>query len=82
MALPLIVGGDLNSYLGSKSVIQNMSTAAPHMDCGDKPTHTMGLTLDHMFVNVPAAWAHSCRREDDSFGSDHYPLVLSVNIPR
>ena len=80
--LPLIVGGDLNSYLGSKGVIETMSAAAPHMNCGDKPTHTMGLTLDHMFANVPDAWPHTCRREDDSFGSDHYPLVLSVTIPR
>src|SRR5262245_31977922 len=38
--LPLVIGGDLNTYLGSQSVMQTMSTIAPHMDCGSKPTHT------------------------------------------
>ena len=79
--LPLIVGGDLNTYLGSHRVIQTMSGIAPRMDCGSKPTHTLGLTLDHLFVDVPTAWAHDCHRAADAFGSDHYPLVLSLNIP-
>jgi endonuclease/exonuclease/phosphatase family metal-dependent hydrolase len=79
--LPLILGGDLNTYLGSKQVIDTLSTIAPHIDCGSRPTHTLGLTLDHVFADVPAAWPHDCRREDDAFGSDHYPLVLSMSVP-
>jgi endonuclease/exonuclease/phosphatase family metal-dependent hydrolase len=79
--LPLIIGGDLNSYLASKSVIETVSGIAPHADCGDKPTHTLGLRLDHMFANIPESWPGQCVRADDPFGSDHYPLVFSLNIP-
>jgi endonuclease/exonuclease/phosphatase (EEP) superfamily protein YafD len=79
--LPLIVGGDLNTYLGSKGVINAMSQIAPHTDCGGQPTHAFGLTLDHFFADVPPAWSGECRRGDSVFGSDHYPLVLSLNVP-
>ena len=34
--LPLIIGGDLNTYLGSQSVIRAMSTIAPHMRLGNR----------------------------------------------
>jgi endonuclease/exonuclease/phosphatase family metal-dependent hydrolase len=79
--LPLVVGGDLNSYMGSQSVIGTMSEIGAHMDCGSRPTHVWGMTLDHMFTHVPSAWAHECHRADSAFGSDHYPLVLSMNVP-
>jgi endonuclease/exonuclease/phosphatase family metal-dependent hydrolase len=79
--LPLIVGGDLNTYLSSKGVIDTMSQIAPHTDCGGQATHAFGLTLDHIFADVPSAWSPDCRRGDNAFGSDHYPLVLSLNIP-
>jgi endonuclease/exonuclease/phosphatase family metal-dependent hydrolase len=79
--LPLVVGGDLNSYIGSQSAIQTMSTIGIHTNCGDKPTLVWGLTLDHMFTDVPSAWTHECHRADSAFGSDHYPLVLSLNVP-
>jgi endonuclease/exonuclease/phosphatase family metal-dependent hydrolase len=79
--LPLIVGGDLNSWLSSKAVIDTMSQIAPRADCGAQPTHELGLTLDHIFADVPSAWSGVCRRSDRLFGSDHYPLVLSLNVP-
>jgi endonuclease/exonuclease/phosphatase family metal-dependent hydrolase len=79
-SLPLIVGGDLNSYLGSKSVIETMSEIGPHTDCGNKPTHTWGARLDHLFANVPADWPGRCVRGDSTFGSDHYPLIFPLNV--
>ncbi len=78
--LPLIVGGDLNTYLGFESVIRTMSGMAPQTDCGDKPTHTLGVKLDHIFANVPESWPDRCVRGDSTFGSDHYPLVLPLNV--
>jgi Metal-dependent hydrolase len=79
-SLPLIVGGDLNAYMGSKSVIETMSDIAPHTDCGSQPTHALG-TLDHIFANLPTAWSSRCVRGDSMLGSDHYPLVLTLNVP-
>jgi endonuclease/exonuclease/phosphatase family metal-dependent hydrolase len=79
-SLPLIVGGDLNAYIGSKSVIETMSQVARHTDCGNQPTHALG-SLDHVFANIPAAWPRQCVRGESRFGSDHYPLVLTLNVP-
>jgi len=78
--LPLIVGGDLNTYLGSKTVIDTMSGIASHTDCGNEPTHTWGVKLDHIFASIPANWPGRCVRGDSTFGSDHYPLVLPLNV--
>jgi len=79
--LPLIVGGDLNTYIGAGPVVDTMAQIAPHADCGTQPTHTWGMRLDHLFADVPTSWSHECRRGETAFGSDHYPLVLSLNIP-
>jgi endonuclease/exonuclease/phosphatase family metal-dependent hydrolase len=78
--LPLVVGGDLNTYLGSKAVIDTLSAVAPHTDCGSQATHTLGLSLDHMFASIPKTWPAKCARGASTFGSDHYPLVLSLNV--
>jgi len=78
--LPLIVGGDLNTYLGAKAVIDTMSGLAPHTDCGNEPTHTWGIKLDHLFASIPPNWPGRCVRGDSTFGSDHYPLVLPLNV--
>jgi len=79
-SLPLIVGGDLNAYIGSKSVIETMSQIAPHTDCGSQPTHALG-SLDHIFASLPTTWSSRCVRGDSMFGSDHYPLVLTLTVP-
>jgi endonuclease/exonuclease/phosphatase family metal-dependent hydrolase len=78
--LPLIVGGDLNTYLGSKKVIDTMSAIAPQADCGNEPTHTWGARLDHIFARIPETWPDRCVRGNSTFGSDHYPLVLPLNV--
>jgi endonuclease/exonuclease/phosphatase family metal-dependent hydrolase len=79
-SLPLVVGGDLNTYLGSKGVIDTMSGIGPHTDCGNEPTHTWGAKLDHIFASIPADWPGHCVRENSTFGSDHYPLVFPLNV--
>jgi len=78
--MPIVVGGDLNTYLGSKAVIDIMSEVATHTNCGNQATHTWGLALDHIFTNIPGTWQGQCARGSSAFGSDHYPLVLSLNL--
>jgi endonuclease/exonuclease/phosphatase family metal-dependent hydrolase len=79
-SLPLVVGGDLNTYIGSKGVIDTMSGIGSHTDCGNEPTHTWGAKLDHIFANIPTDWPGHCVREGTTFGSDHYPLVFPLNV--
>jgi endonuclease/exonuclease/phosphatase family metal-dependent hydrolase len=79
--LSLVVGGDLNSFWGRlESSIGTLSGIAPHVYCGNKATHALGFTLDHVFARIaPGIDADSCRRLDSRFDSDHYPLVLPLN---
>jgi endonuclease/exonuclease/phosphatase family metal-dependent hydrolase len=77
--LPLVVGGDFNTFMSSKGVIDTMSQVAAHTNCGSQATHALG-TLDHIFADVPEAWYGECRRGETTFGSDHYPLILSLNV--
>jgi endonuclease/exonuclease/phosphatase family metal-dependent hydrolase len=79
-ALPLIIGGDLNTYLGSKGVIDTLSQVAPRTECGKQPTHTSGFLLDHIFAEVPSTWPAQCVRATSTFGSDHYPLLFSLKV--
>jgi len=79
-SLPLVVGGDLNTYLGSKGTIETMSGIGLHTDCGNEPTHTLGVKLDHIFANIPKDWPGHCVRGESTFGSDHYPLVFPLNV--
>jgi endonuclease/exonuclease/phosphatase (EEP) superfamily protein YafD len=38
------------------------------------------MTLDHIFAGIPETWTPQCARAESTFGSDHYPLVLSLNV--
>jgi len=78
--LPFIVGGDLNTYMGSRTVIDTMSGLAPRTNCGNQPTHTWGMTLDHIFASIPQTWTGQCSRGGSTFGSDHFPLVLTLEV--
>jgi endonuclease/exonuclease/phosphatase family metal-dependent hydrolase len=78
--LPLVFGGDLNTYIGPKGVMDALSEVAPRTDCGNKATHTWGFAIDQLFSRIPESWTARCVRAGSTFGSDHYPLVLSLNV--
>ena len=77
--LPLVVGGDLNSMLGRReSAVETISRVVPRIDCGSEGTHTLGFALDHVFARAPlGSPALQCRRMEDTFHSDHHPLVVN-----
>jgi endonuclease/exonuclease/phosphatase family metal-dependent hydrolase len=81
--LPLVFGADLNSHLGAgEAAVDTVSKIASRRDCGKGSTHKSGFVLDHMFARIPDSWqAAECVRIDDTFGSDHHPLVLPINLP-
>src|SRR5688572_5714836 len=55
--LPLVLGGDLNTLLGSgESAVDSVSKVAARSDCGKESTHTSGLVLDHVFARIPETW--------------------------
>jgi endonuclease/exonuclease/phosphatase family metal-dependent hydrolase len=38
------------------------------------------LRLDHILFRVPEGWKTVLRRGEQRYGSDHYPLVVSVEV--
>lgn len=79
---PIVVGADLNTNLGPfESADDTISRMAPRRDCNTSRTHNSGLVLDHIFAQVPGGWVEPrCSRMKSTYGSDHYPLVLPMEI--
>jgi len=78
-----IVAGDFNTWGGRERALDALAAAfADRRDRGGEPTWfgPLGVhaTLDHMFV--AGTRRIDIRRVPDRFGSDHYPLLATVNF--
>jgi endonuclease/exonuclease/phosphatase family metal-dependent hydrolase len=75
-APPLVVGGDLNTWLGTRepalAELTHMSGQRPR---AEKGTFWTGAVLDYLFFRVPDRWQPAYDRARSTYGSDHYPLV-------
>jgi endonuclease/exonuclease/phosphatase family metal-dependent hydrolase len=40
------------------------------------------MRLDHLLFRLPEGWRADVRRADTRYGSDHYPLVASIDVVR
>ncbi len=78
--MPTVLQGDLNTWANREPLLEQLGREfAP---CTDRrPTYGGGLHLDWFFARLPAGWTMTCRRLDEKYGSDHYPL-LAVLEPR
>lgn len=77
---PLVVGGDLNAWFGFhdgayRELARGMSHAMPE----DRRPTFGPLRLDHLLFRLPDGWRAEVRRADSKYGSDHYPLVASID---
>jgi endonuclease/exonuclease/phosphatase family metal-dependent hydrolase len=78
-----IVAGDFNTWGGRERALDALAAAfADRRDRGGEPTWIGPLgvhaTLDHMFV--AGTRRIDIRRVPDRFGSDHYPLLATVDF--
>jgi len=81
----LIVAGDFNTWGGREPAIQLLDRAYPDTPKAiDEPTWRgpLGIhaTLDHVFTTRGAARSIDVRRLPSRFGSDHYPLLLTIRF--
>jgi endonuclease/exonuclease/phosphatase family metal-dependent hydrolase len=77
-----VMAGDLNTWLGEKEepAVRRIQELFPVPQ--NHPTHgtlKFGAVLDRqtdfMFFRLPGGWSARYRRIDDTYGSDHYPLL-------
>jgi endonuclease/exonuclease/phosphatase family metal-dependent hydrolase len=90
---PLVVGGDLNTWLGRREeAFKTIDATLPEEECGRGKTNTWPRRLhvplgwwrgrlDYLFSNLPAhGIERTCRTLDRQFGSDHNPIVLMISV--
>ncbi len=78
-----VLGGDLNTWVGGRreGAYRLARECFTHPEQPDpQPTHHFEIGgwlrhSDHLMFRLPPGWHGDCRRLDDIFGSDHYPLV-------
>lgn len=79
---PTILGGDFNTWFGfSDQAYREIVGEFPETRVVDRrPTFRGLLRLDHVFYRLPPDWRLDIRRGESRFGSDHYPLVGSLQF--
>lgn len=80
---PLVLGGDFNTWFGfSDRAFRETARAFPGTRVMDRRATFRGLLrLDHLFYRVPDAWRVTWHRAEDAYGSDHHPLIATIDLP-
>jgi endonuclease/exonuclease/phosphatase family metal-dependent hydrolase len=77
---PLIVGGDFNAWFGFRdAAYKEMTKIAGPADDQDRRASFGPMRLDHVLFRVADGWKTTLRRADHRYGSDHYPLIATVD---
>ena len=79
---PLVLGADLNSWFGFQDAAYlETARAFPQTRVADRRATFHGLLrLDHLFFRLEDGWTANFRRAAHDYGSDHYPLIGTVEI--
>jgi endonuclease/exonuclease/phosphatase family metal-dependent hydrolase len=79
---PLVLGADLNSWFGFHDGAYRTAAAAfPSTPPSDRRGTFHGLLrLDHLFFRLDDGWRAEFVRADDTYGSDHYPLIGQIHF--
>jgi endonuclease/exonuclease/phosphatase family metal-dependent hydrolase len=78
---PTVLGADLNSWMGSGEpavrTLVDLFPSTPHDR--HEPTIGGGLVLDYVLFRLPSGWRAYTTRASERYGSDHYPIVGSID---
>ena len=81
--VPTVIGSDLNSWAGgpSEPAYTELRARFPQTSLVvGQPTFRGGRMLDYVFLRVPPVWVRQLRAIDNFFGSDHRPLIGSLQF--
>jgi endonuclease/exonuclease/phosphatase family metal-dependent hydrolase len=80
---PLVLGGDFNTWFGfTDEAFRETARAFPGTRVTDRRATFRGLLrLDHLFFRLPDGWNARFHRADERYGSDHYPLIATIDLP-
>jgi endonuclease/exonuclease/phosphatase family metal-dependent hydrolase len=89
----LVFGGDLNTWFGRREqALHRLANVIPEEHCGHSKTNSWPWRLqgplgwwrgrlDYLFSTLPADVARSCHTLPEQFGSDHRPVVMTIEVP-
>lgn len=79
---PTVLGIDTNALFGGRdSAVRTLSQALPHVaSCGAGRTNAWLGRIDFFFSNLSPSAVAGCDTLSQRFGSDHVPLVLTVDF--
>jgi endonuclease/exonuclease/phosphatase family metal-dependent hydrolase len=79
---PTILAGDFNTWFGfSDRAYLETAHAFPQTTVVDRRATFRGLLrLDHVFFRLQPGWRAEFRRAESRFGSDHYPLLGTLQF--
>ena len=78
---PVVLGIDTNAVRGrADGAVHALEKALSIEPCGDGRTGTWLARVDFIFSNL-SGFRKACETFDDRFGSDHVPLMLTLDIP-
>jgi endonuclease/exonuclease/phosphatase family metal-dependent hydrolase len=79
---PLVLGGDFNTWFGFRDgAYRETARAFPQTRVEDQRRTFLGLLrLDHVFYRLPDGWRATVRRGETALGSDHHPLITTIEF--
>ncbi len=79
---PTVLAGDFNTWFGfADQAYVETARSFPQTQVSDRrPTFRGLLRLDHVFYRLAPGWRLDVHRGASRFGSDHYPLVGSLQF--
>lgn len=79
---PLVLAGDFNAWFGYRdAAYKELVRLVPAPSSDDRRATFGPMRLDHILARLPAGWRAATRRAGSRYGSDHYPLVATIEPP-
>lgn len=76
----LVLGGDFNAWFGYRdAAYRELAAGMSRAEKEDRRATFGPLRLDHVLFRLPEGWRATLQRANSKYGSDHYPLVASLD---